>query len=361
MFDNTSLNHTTVGLLIILGAVVIGRILKSLLNVLFKKLFARTTTTLDDRILDVIRARATIVTLLAGIYLGLLEIRKGIPGGDQTLHQLLDYANVILFIVAVFIITKLVSKIIQTTFEWYMDEISIKTHNDIRPTVAPLLTKVLNILLFLIAGMIVLDHFGVNIGSLLVSLGVGSLAIALAAQETVANMIAGFVILVDQPFRVGDRIRLTTGEEGDVYQIGLRSTRILNYDNNLVVVPNAEMVKTRIVNFSLPEKSIRILIDVNVAYGTDIPRARQILIRLAAAHPEILRDPAPLVFVMQFLEFAVQLRLAARTDSFEKKFDIETTLREQVHSTFRKEGITIPLPQQVIHMAQSDGSQGHQE
>src|SRR6185295_9657089 len=88
----------------------------------------------------------------------------------------------------------------------------------------PLFSKVGRVFIALVALTMLLQHFGVNVASLVVSLGVGSLAVGLAAQDTLANMFAGFTILLDQPFRVGDRIQLATGEIGDVQSIGMRST-----------------------------------------------------------------------------------------------------------------------------------------
>jgi MscS family membrane protein len=360
MFDNQLVKHAFIAFLIVLGSWFFSKVLKFVLNTFFKKLFAQTKTTLDDRILEVVRGRITTLSIIAGIYIGIREVRKGLTFEEITAHQILDYLNIVLFVVLIFVITRLVSRIIQTTFEWYMDEVAKKTHTDLKPTVAPLTTKILNILLFLIASMILLEHFGVNIGSLLVSLGVGSLAIALAAQETVANMIAGFVILVDQPFRVGDRIKLPSGEEGDVFQIGLRSTRILNYDNNLVVIPNAELVKNRIINFSFPDNVVRILVEVTLAYGTDLDEAKSILINLAKSNAGILKEPQPSVYVMNLGDTGIQLRLVARTADFNKKFDIETSLRDQIYKVFSKAGIEIPYPQRVIHMANSNAAEARQ-
>jgi small-conductance mechanosensitive channel len=194
----------------------------------------------------------------------------------------------------------------------------------------------------------------VSIGSLIVSLGVGSLAIALAAQDTLANMIAGFVIMIDRPYRVGDRIQLPSGEVGDVAEIGLRSTRVLNFDNNFLVVPNAEMVKSKIVNYSYPQESIRAFVDVGVEYGTDIDKAKQTLLNLASNHSYVLKDPAPEVFLIDFGQSAVILRLNMRTDDFKKKWPVETSIREQIYKAFANADIKIPLPQQVVHLANRD-------
>jgi MscS family membrane protein len=352
MLENQIIKHMLVGILIILGSALVGQIIKFLLNSVFKRLFEATKTTLDDRMLEVVRSKVMSLSIITGMYIGIREVRKSLLAEDLTYHQVLDDLSIVLFVLLVFVLTRLVGRLLATTIEWYMDEVSSKTHSNITATVAPMTGKIINIGLFLIAAMIVLDHFGINIGSFLVSLGVGSLAVALAAQETVANMIAGFIILVDQPFRVGDHIKLPSGDEGDVYQIGIRSTRILNPENSLIIIPNGDLVKNRITNYAYPQTVVRILVEVNVAYGTDIDYARSILSRLASQHPHILPQPKPEVFLISFGESAIQLRLVGQTSEFAKKFGIETGLREQIYSAFRAEGIHIPYPQRVLHMEQ---------
>jgi len=348
MFDSHIIKAIIIAVIIIIASALTGEMLKYLVNTIFKRLFAYTKTTLDDRILAVVRSKVVTLSVIAGFFIGIKVVRQSLSAEDILYQNVLDYLSVALYIILAIVVTRLVSRIIESMFEWYMDEVSAKTQSNITATVAPLTKKIIDILLFLIAGMIVLDHFGINIGSLLVSLGVGSLAVALAAQETVANMIAGFVILIDQPFRVGDRIKLPSGEEGDVYKIGLRSTRILNFDNNLVVIPNSELVKNRLINYSFPGNDVRILVEVRVAYGTDIEKARSILLKLAENHSDILKAPEPSVFFMDFGESGIQLRLSARAPHFDKKFDIETALREQVYQAFTASQIEIPLPQRVI-------------
>lgn len=353
MFEERTVSHLLTGGIIIVLSYLIGRFLRYILNTLFQIFFSRTQTTLDDRIIGVIRAKVTVFCLLLGVHLASRELSKGFAETDVTALQLIGYLNVILFVAFIVAVTHMVSRIVQVTFEWYVDEVSRKTHTDLTPTVAPLTTKIVNTVLFLIAGMILLDHFGINIGSLLISLGVGSLAVALAAQETIANMIAGFVLLIDQPFRVGDRIRLQSGEEGDVYQIGLRSTRILNYDNNLVVIPNAELVKNRIVNFAFPEVSVRVLVEIGVNYGVDIERVKGILLTIARKHPDLLQDPPPAVYLVGYGESAIQLNLVARTPDYRNKFLAETALRAEIYKAFTDAGIEFPIRQHVIQVGTS--------
>lgn len=354
MLENILLKHLLIALAIVVGSWIVGKLLQFLLGVFGKKILTKTKTTLDDRIINVLRGNATLISVIIGIYIGLEQIKKIATPDDITLNQILYYLQIATFIIIVLFVARLVSRLISAAFGWYMDEVSRKTESNLTATIAPLTNKIISIVIFLTGIMIILEHFGVSIGSLLVSLGVGSLAIALAAQDTLANMIAGFVIMIDRPYRVGDRIQLPSGEIGDVTQIGLRSTHILNFDNNHVVVPNAEIIKSRLINFSYPQEAVRAFVDVGVAYGTDLDYARKILLNLAANHNDVLKDPAPEVFVIEFGQSAVVLRLNMRTDDFTKKWGVETSLREQIYKAFASSNIIIPLPQRVVRLINQD-------
>jgi small-conductance mechanosensitive channel len=163
-------------------------------------------------------------------------------------------------------------------------------------------------------------------------------------------MIGGFVILADRPFRVGDRIELSTGQMGDVTEIGLRSTKMLNFDNNQIIIPNAELVKGRIVNFSYPTLPMRVLLRFEVAYGVDTERLRGLLLGLCAGHPDILKTPAPQVFVTDLSETALQLTLVARASSYATQWGVETGLREQAYRAFLDNGIPVPVARRIIQM-----------
>lgn len=356
MFDNKLFYHALIAVIITIISWVIGKGLKYIIGYISRKFLTKTKTTLDDRIIKVIRRHITLLSVIVGFHIAIEEARKGLTPEHVTYAQIITYLGYFFLVVLVLFIARIVSKIIEATFEWYMDEVSRKTQSNITATVAPLTNKIISVVIFLTGVMIVLDHFGVSIGSLLVSLGVGSLAIALAAQDTLANMIAGFVIMIDRPYRVGDRIQMPSGEIGDVAEIGLRSTRVLNFDNNFVVVPNAEMIKSRIVNYSYPQETVRVYVDVGVEYGTDIDKAKAILLDLADNHPDVLKDPVPEVFFIEFGQSAVILRLNMRTDNFKKKWSVETSMREQIYKAFMAANIIIPLPQHVIHIVNQNES-----
>jgi small-conductance mechanosensitive channel len=347
---NSLVYHALIAGGIIVVCVLMTRLVRTVLTWIGRKFIARSENVLDDKILDVLMANVRPLMIVTGIFIAIREVHKGLTADDVTLAQMLDYADALLYIVGVVLAVKIFLGIIREIINWRLDRISTDGTSNLKMTLGPLTNKVVDILIGLVAIIIVLDHFSINIGSLLVSLGVGSLAVALAAQDTLANMIAGFVILVDRPFRVGDRIELIPGNVGDVLEIGLRSTRVLNFDNNVIIIPNADLTKGRIINHAYPQAPMRVLLKFAVALGTEPERIRTILLEVAGRHPDVLRDPVPQVFVTGVTETAVEVTLVARCTSFNQQFATETTLREQAYLGIVKAGIEVPVARRIIRM-----------
>ena len=348
---NSLLFHIVSALLTFVAAMALGWIAKWLLSTIGRRLAAKTASELDDIILEIVLDRIKWIAVVAGAYLATEQLSQAADAADVTAHQWLGYAQGIIFVCFVAVVTVVFIRIADTSVKYFIDRHTRRTSSKINEALLPLVNRLITILIVLISVIAVLHHFGQDVSSLVVSLGVGSLAIALAAQETIANMIGGFVIMTDRPFRVGDRVKLPTGEIGDVQEIGIRSTRVLDFDNNLIVFPNAELIKDKIINYSYPSEDIRIAVDASVAYGTDVDRVREIMLKLAQEHPDVLKAPPPSVFLVSFGESSLNLQLTGRTDNYRKKFPIETTLREQMYKSFQKEKIQIALPQRVVHLA----------
>ena len=162
------------------------------------------------------------------------------------------------YITTIFIIsiTFIIQRIIGGAFCWYKENITSKTTTRLDDELIPLLRRVFKIAIWIIALLIILPIYGVNISALIATLGVGSLAIALAAQDTIANIIAGFMIMVDRPFRLGDKIKLPSGEVVKVLDIGVRRSKFLSDENAIIIVPNLELSKSKIVNYTYGQERL---------------------------------------------------------------------------------------------------------
>jgi small-conductance mechanosensitive channel len=345
--------HVLIGAGILLAFIALIRVVRWFLHFLGRRVIAKTKSTLDDRLLEVTLNSVGPVMVVIGLWVALREVAKGITPDDVTALELLEYARDIVYVVAAYVLLRFIVGITKEFLSWYLVRASGDGSDNLQRALGPLATKTVNFALIFVAIIIVLDHFGINIGSLLVSLGVGSLAVALAAQDTIANMIAGFVILVDRPFRMGDRVEVGQGVVGDILSIGLRSTRLLNFDNNVMIIPNSELIKSRITNYAFPYNQVRVFLQFELAFGADIGRVREIFLAIAKTHADVVDDPAPVVVVTQVTRSSVQVALIARSRDFSVQGSVETDLREQAYRALMDNGIPLPVERRVVRL---DGS-----
>ncbi|MEJ5305447.1 MAG: mechanosensitive ion channel domain-containing protein [Ignavibacteria bacterium] len=354
----------SIALFILIGSILFGKVLNFVFRVILRPIFKKTKTTLDDRILELLIKFDNRVFSVLGLYLGSVYFHSRIKNENalknlisvDTYNFLTGFFEIVyqlLFIAAVIIGIYITSKVFNLILDFYVEKKNLeKTRGSLHDFV-PLIRNVFLITIIIIGLLIVLNRFNVNVSGIIATLGVGSLAIALAAQETLANMIAGFVILIDRPFREGDRIKLPGGEIGDVYEIGMRSTKILDFDNNLIIIPNTDLVKSKIQNMTYPNNISRVFVDVDVAYDTDINLAKKILVEIAKSHPLTLPEVEPVVFVTNFAQSGISLRLICRTDDYKNVYQMQSDFREEILRKFSEHKIEIPYLQVVIRNPQS--------
>lgn len=221
------------------------------------------------------------------------------------------------------------------------------------------LSKNLAQIFVIILGILsILHYLKIPITPLLTALGVGGLAVALALQDTLSNLFGGFYITVAGQIRLGDYIRLNSGEEGHISDISWRSTTIRGLTNNMIIIPNANMAKATITNFNLPEKRIGISVPVNVDYSSDLDQVERVLLEVAHEAivdlPAMLSDPAPSVsFAPGFGEFALQFTLSCQVSEYREQFRVQHELRKRILKRFRAEGINMPFPTRTIFVRQA--------
>jgi small-conductance mechanosensitive channel len=220
-------------------------------------------------------------------------------------------------------------------------------------------TLVVRALFALVAVVIILENLGVHLTAVWTTLGVGSVAVALALQETLSNFFAGLYILADRPIRPGDYIVMDSGQEGFVVRVGWRSTSLRTRANNLVVIPNSTLAKAVITNYSLPEPRTAYVLQVGVAYGSDPQRVEKILLEVAEeARREgvegLLSAPEPAVrFIPGFGESSLDFSLVVHLRQLADQFAVQSELRKRILKRFDQEGIQIPFPVRTLVLDKS--------
>lgn len=207
--------------------------------------------------------------------------------------------------------------------------------------------------IFSLGSLIVLDNLGISITPILASLGVGSVAVALALQDTLSNFFSGVYVLADRPISIGDYIRLEDNTDGRVTHIGWRSTRILLMSGNMMVIPNSKIASSRLTNYNHPNPETAFSVNVGVSYSSDLSRveaialdvAKQVMTKTKGA----VAASAPSINFTSFDDSSIAMSVGLRAQTFVDIGFIRHEFIKALHDRFKKENIDIPFPQRVIY------------
>lgn len=313
-----------------------ARLLSHLFGLLILRAAGRTPSTLDDRLAAALRRPVTYALFLLGAYLSVHRL----PLQAAWLLRL----DLGLFALGTLLMALALVRAYDILLGWYAHESRHGQDSALRGEFGPLVSKLGKLFIVLLLATVALKHFGVDVDSLVVSLGVGSLALGMAAKDTLANMIAGFTLLLDRPFVAGDRIRLASGETGDVLAIGMRATRLKTPDETLLVMPNSVLVGERVVNLSRPGRQATTRLELGVAYGSDLRQVKQLMVESAQASE--LTDPErpPQAYLTRFADYAIQLQLVFWVKDYALQQQATSDVYEGLYGRLVAAGVEIPLP-----------------
>jgi len=209
--------------------------------------------------------------------------------------------------------------------------------------------------------LLLLDLLHISITPILTALGVGGLAVALALQDTLSNLFAGFYVAVARQVRPGDYIRLNTGEEGYISDIGWRNTTVRTLSNNLVIIPNSKLGQANVTNFHLPDKRMGASIQIAVSYASDPDHVERVLLEEAQAAareiPGLLADPAPgVTFDPGFGDWALAFTVGYSVREFGDQVNVRAELRKRILRRLRQEHIEMPFPTRTVYMQSQGGA-----
>ncbi|MFJ5259975.1 mechanosensitive ion channel family protein [Streptomyces sp. NPDC088387] len=221
---------------------------------------------------------------------------------------------------------------------------------------ATIFVNITRVLVLAIGFLVVLQTLGISIAPMLTALGVGGLAVALALQDTLANLFAGIHILASKTVQPGDYIKLSSGEEGYVEDINWRQTTVRNLSNNLVVIPNGELAKTNMTNYMRPEQELTILLQVGVAYDSDLDQVERVTNEVIAEVMKdvegALPDHEPIVRFHTFGDSRIGFTVILGVGEFSDQYRIKSEFIKRLHRRYRKEGIRIPAPARTVALQQ---------
>eukprot|EP01093_Parvamoeba_rugata_P017652 TRINITY_DN7178_c0_g2_i3.p1 TRINITY_DN7178_c0_g2~~TRINITY_DN7178_c0_g2_i3.p1 ORF type:complete len:377 (-),score=45.39 TRINITY_DN7178_c0_g2_i3:331-1461(-) len=217
------------------------------------------------------------------------------------------------------------------------------------------------ILIIGIGSLVILGTLGISITPIVASLGITSLAVALALQPTLENFFSGVQLVIDKPIRVGDFVELDSGEQGFVEKIGWRSTWIKMLPNNIVVMPNSMLSQSKVINYYYPEKELSVPVDVGVHYDSDLEHVERVTLEVAReilhSHKWGIDDYDTFVVFHTFDSSSINFTVMLRAEEYFNRFFIKSAFIKEFHKRFRQEGIVIPYPIRAINTQQEQSQE----
>lgn len=324
---------------IVLLAVGLGALLRATLVNRLALLFRKTATDLDDLFLAATRRHIPLWVLLVGLTVA-SRVAQLPPRGVVIIDR-------ICMVVALLSASIAVADLL-------IGAVGRRT-NQLGASVATttLVQNVIRVSAMALAGLLVLSNLGLSITPLLTALGVGSLAVALALQPTLSNLFAGLHIALARPIRVGDFVGLESGSKGYVVDIGWRAVRIRELPNNIIAVPNSRVAEMILTNYAMPESNQSVLVQVGVAYGSDLDLVERITCEVAG---DVLRNVqggdsefTPFMRYHTFGESSINFSVILRVKQFVDGYLVTHEFIKLLKSRFDQAGIEIPFPQRVLH------------
>jgi MscS family membrane protein len=340
-FLGSTLKQYLIALCIVALAFGIGKIAYWVMSRIVRTFTARTKTKLDDLIIDLIDTPIVVLIALAGLKIGVDQLSLNLKAAG-----IIDKVLFILFILNVsWVIINLIDAIIKN----YLKPMAEKSKNGIDNAVAGVAARIVKIILWAVVILAILSNLGYNISALIAGLGIGGLAIALAAQDLLSNLFGGFAILSDKPFKIGDRVKWGTND-GFVREIGFRTTRIETLDGTMLVVSNSELAKTTLENIS-KEPARRVVLKIGLVYNTPtrkVKQAEDILKEIILKNSD-LKDDAFIGF-SDFGDFALIITAVYFIKDPSKVLTVKSAVNREIKDRFEKARLEFAYPTQSIVM-----------
>ncbi len=337
-------------LLIIVGFLILAKFVDIFCGSIVRRLTAKTKTKIDDQIIALLHRPIFVTVALFGLIVASTRLDIGEAFQQPTIRVVQSIIIIIWLIFGLRLVGVIVGGLSGDQ----------KNYRVVHPAMRPLLRNALSVLILLAGAYAILIAWDINVTGLVASAGIMGLALSFAAQDTLANLFAGVAIMIDRPYQIGDFIILDSGERGQVTNIGLRSTRLLTRDDVEVTIPNSVMGAATIVNEAGgPEERYRIRMPVGVAYGSNVDKVMDVLLKVGEAHPKVSAEPEARVRFRLFGESSLDFELLCWIADPVDRGKVSHELNCEIYKAFAEESIEIPFPQRDLYIKEMPSPQAN--
>ncbi|MBW2982197.1 mechanosensitive ion channel family protein [Candidatus Woesearchaeota archaeon] len=306
------------------------------------KLTRKTKTMVDEYIVERTSKPFSLILILIGLRLAIFPL-----GLSEKLTRI---ANLTVSSFIAVIVTYIIILVVAILLDNWGKQWAERTKSAIDNQLLDLLHRFSKIIFSVLAFLFILDMWGVQIGALLASLGIAGIAVAFALQTTLGNIFGGISLIIDKTMKVGDIIEVDADTMGYVKEIGLRSTKIRTFNNQMITVPNGKLASSRIQNFVHKDPSARVVIQFGVAYGSDIDKVKKIVLKEIKQIKVLKKDQEPLVRFIEMADSALLFKAYFWVESYKDRIPATDEVNERIYKALNKNKINIPYPQMDVHI-----------
>ncbi len=339
-FYYNTVGQWAISMAIIVGTLVAAKIVYWVFGRIMKKLTSKTKTRLDDLMVDMLEEPIVLVITIAGVWFAFN--RLSFP------EKIQEWINTVYWVIITLTVAWLIARLVDALIKEYIVPLTRKTEGDLDDQIIPIMRKAIRATIWILGIVIALNNAGYNIGALLAGLGIGGLALAMAAKDTVANIFGGITIFTDKPFKINDRVKIG-GFDGTITEIGIRSTRLKTLENRIVTIPNSKFSDGMVENVS-SEPHRKVVLKLGLTYDTTAEKIQNGMKALQAIVDEnnSLEDNSVISFT-EFGDFALGILFIYYIKKDDDIMGNQTVVNMEIKKRFETLGIDMAFPTQTIY------------
>ncbi|MDP6607373.1 MAG: mechanosensitive ion channel family protein [Dehalococcoidia bacterium] len=334
---------------IFVGSIVLARLAAAVLRRVVHHYTHATETDLDDDVVGALRFPLLALIFVEGAFLALRTLSV-LDDHRTTIERAWVALTMVLAIITA-------QRLLSVLLTWYGASIAQRTATDWDQKSLPMIRRVLNVALFAIGAMVILDQLGISISPLLAGLGIGGIAVALALQPLLSNVFASSYMLSDGSIRVDDFLEIEGGPTGWVEDIGFRATRIRTFDNNIIIIPNSTLAESTVTNFDAAGAPVDAAITCGVAYEEDLERVEEVCLEELRSIVNELDEAVggePIFRFQRFGDSNIDFLMKIRAVTRRQVGLVTHVMVKRIHARLNAEGITINYPARRLFLATED-------
>lgn len=342
-FYYNTIGEWAIALLILLASFLLAKLIYWIFGNIIKRATGKTKTKIDDIIVEMLERPVVLGLTIFGLWYGFRQLAF-----PDNIHA---WVTTVYWVLIAITVTWLIARLVDALIREYLVPLTEKSESDMDDQLVPVLRKGLRAMIWILGILVALNNAGYNVGALLAGLGIGGLALAMAAKDTVANIFGGITVFADKPFKINERIKLG-GFDGTVTEIGIRSTRLKTLEGRIVTIPNMKFTDGMVENVSM-EPSRKVVLNLGLVYNTPsdkMEQALQTLNTIGAENPDVEDN-----HLAGFNDFGASALGIIFIYWIKKDSDIlstQTTMNLAIKRQFETHGLEMAYPTQTVYTLQ---------